>query len=125
MPVIISKSFRFEAAHYLPQMPEGHKCRRMHGHSFKVTVRLRGDIDPVSGILMDFGEIKQVVKPYIDRLDHWCLNEIGAREGIALLENPTSENLACWLFRELKPRLPALYSIVVDETCTSRCEYME
>lgn len=125
MPVLITKKFRFEAAHFLPKMPEGHKCRRLHGHSFEIEVNVAGEIDPDTGILIDFGEIKKRVKPYIEMLDHWCLNEVGEREGIALLKNPTSENLAKWFFETLKPSLPHLYSIVVHETCTSRCEFRE
>lgn len=123
MPVLITKKFRFESAHFLPTMPEGHKCRRLHGHSFHMEVNLLGEIDPQTGLLMDFGEIKQVVKPYVDMLDHWCINEVGEREGIALLQNPSSENLAKWFFETLNPLLPNLYSIVIHETCTTRCEY--
>ncbi|MDW3648689.1 MAG: 6-carboxytetrahydropterin synthase QueD [Bacteroidia bacterium] len=125
MPVVISKKFRFEAAHYLPKMPEGHKCRRLHGHSFVVVVNVAGEIDPDTGILIDFGDIKKLVKPYIEMLDHWCLNEVGEREGIDLLKNPTSENLAKWLYFTLKPKLAGLYSIIVHETCTAKCEFRE
>ena len=123
MPVKISKSFRFESAHWLPGMPEGHKCRRMHGHSFKVTVQVVGETDPVTGILIDFGDIKTVVKPYIDMLDHWCLNDVGERLNDDLLRNPTSENLSQWFFEQLAPLIPGLYSVLVHETCTSSCEY--
>jgi len=123
MPVLITKQFRFEAAHWLPGMPEGHKCRRMHGHSFVFDVNVLGEVDPQTGILMDFGDIKQVVKPYVDMLDHWCINEVGDREQEPLLQNPTSENLAQWLYRELQPQLLGLFSIIVYETCTTRCEY--
>ncbi len=123
MPVIITKIFQFEAAHYLPNMPEGHKCRRMHGHSFKIEVKLSGEADPFTGILIDFGEIKAIVKPLIEQLDHYVLNEIGAAIHEPLLENPTSENLAKWFYTMLNNKLPGLYSIVVHETCTSYCEY--
>ena len=123
MPVVISKTFRFEAAHWLPGMPEGHKCRRLHGHSFVVDVHVIGETDPETGILMDFGDIKKAVAPFIDKLDHWCLNEIGERENDPLLINPTSENLAQWFFEQLEALIPGLYSIVVHETCTSQCEY--
>jgi 6-pyruvoyltetrahydropterin/6-carboxytetrahydropterin synthase len=125
MPVLITKKFRFESAHYLPMMPEGHKCRRMHGHSFRMEVNLLGDIDPESGILMDFGDLKAVVNPYVKMLDHWCINEVGEKKGDPLLQNPSSENLAKWFFQTLKPILPQLYSIIIHETCTSRCEYRE
>lgn len=123
MPVIISKTFRFEAAHWLPGVPEGHKCRRLHGHSFVVDVRVYGEADPITGMVMDFGDIKKAVKPYIDKLDHWCLNEVGERDQDPLLMNPTSENLAKWFFQELNDSIPGLYSIIVHETCTSQCEY--
>ena len=123
MPVLITKKFRFEAAHYLPKMPEGHKCRRLHGHSFEIEVNVQGEIDPETGILIDFGDIKKVVKPYVEMLDHWCLNEVGERENIELLKNPTSENLAKWLFLSLESELVGLYSIIVHETCTSKCEF--
>ncbi|MCB1155962.1 MAG: 6-carboxytetrahydropterin synthase QueD [Leptospiraceae bacterium] len=111
--------FRFDAAHLLPKVPDGHKCKRLHGHTFKFKVHLKGSIDPDSGWLMDFGDIKEVVKPLIDNyLDHYYLNEI---EG---LENPTSENLAVWIWNKLKPSLPLLYRITVYETCNSACIYM-
>ena len=125
MPVLISKKFRFESAHYLPKMPDGHKCKRLHGHSFRIEVHVLGETDPQTGILIDYGDIKQIVSPLVKRLDHRCLNDVGEEEGIELLENPTSENIAQWFFDELKPELEGLYSIVVHETCTSRCEYRE
>jgi len=123
MPTLITKKFTFEAAHWLPGMPEGHKCRRMHGHSFLFEVNLLGEVDAQTGVLVDFGDIKAVVKPYVDRLDHWCLNEVGERDNEPLLQNPTSENLAKWLYHELEGQLSGLYSIVFHETCTTRCEY--
>lgn len=125
MPFLITKKFDFEAAHFIPAFPEGHKCRRMHGHSFKVEIKVSGEIDPKLGILMDFAEIKAVVKPYIDFLDHQCLNDLGEEENIELLKNPTSENICIWLFHELSPKLPMLKSVVIHETCTSACEYYE
>ena len=113
----IFKEFGFEAAHRLPNVPEGHKCARLHGHSFRVEVHVRGDVDPRLGWVMDFAEVKAAVKPVIDRLDHYYLNEI---EG---LENPTSEVIAKWIWDQVKPVLPLLVSLVVHETCTSSCEY--
>src|SRR5687768_3573617 len=113
----IYKEFGFEAAHRLPNVPEGHKCARLHGHSFRVEVHVRGDVDPELGWVMDFAEIKAACRPLIDRLDHRYLNEI---EG---LENPTSEVLARWIWPRLKPDLPALSRIAVRETCTSGCSY--
>ena len=111
------KTFDFEAAHWLPTFPEGHKCRRLHGHSFRVDVVVEGDADPDEGYLIDYGDIKRVIEPLRERLDHYCLNDI---EG---LENPTSEMIAVWLWERLKPELPMLSEVVVHETCTSRCHY--
>jgi 6-pyruvoyltetrahydropterin/6-carboxytetrahydropterin synthase len=117
MIVSLTKTFRFEAAHDLPTFPPDHKCRRLHGHSFRFDVVVEGEVDPAKGYLIDYGEIKKVADPLVKRLDHYYLNEI---EG---LENPTSEVLAKWLFDRLKPGLPLLAAIVVHETCTSECEY--
>ena len=112
------KEFSFDAAHLLPNVPEGHKCRRLHGHTFYFKIHLKGKIDPHTGWLMDFGEIKKIVKPIIEnQLDHYYLNDV---EG---LENPTSENIAIWLWRKFKPELPMLYKVTVRETCTSECVY--
>ncbi|MCB1189397.1 MAG: 6-carboxytetrahydropterin synthase QueD [Leptospiraceae bacterium] len=114
----ISREFRFEAAHLLPNVPDGHKCKRLHGHSFLFTIYVKGEIDPKLGWLMDYGDIKKVVKPVVDDyLDHRYLNEI---EG---LENPTSENLAIWIWKKLKPELPLLNKVVVKETCNTACIY--
>lgn len=113
----IFKIFGFEAAHFLPHVPAGHKCRRMHGHSFRVEVYVAGAVDPETGWVMDFADLKACFEPLEDRLDHRLLNEI---EG---LENPTSENLARWIWRELKPGLPGLSQLIVRETCTAGCIY--
>lgn len=113
----IYKEFTFEAAHLLPHVPAGHKCGRLHGHSFRVEVHVRGPLDPMLGWVVDFADIKTAVKPVLVRLDHYYLNDIPG------LENPTSEILARWLWHELQPRLPLLSRIVVKETCTSGCIY--
>ena len=84
-----------------------------------------GEINPQTGYLIDFGEIKQIVKPYVDMLDHWCINEVGERDNIELLKNPTSENIAKWYFETLKPKINGLHSILIHETCTTKCEYKE
>ncbi len=117
MRVKLTKQFHFEAAHDLPTFPEGHKCRRLHGHSFRFDVVVEGEVDPAQGYLIDYGDIKAACAPLIQRLDHYYLNEI---EG---LENPTSEMLARWIYDRLKPALPLLARIIVHETCTSACEY--
>ena len=113
----LARAFTFEAAHDLPSFPQGHKCRRLHGHSFRVEVVVEGEMPPDRHHLIDYGDIRAVVDPVIDGLDHRYLNEVPG------LENPTSERLAAWLWDRLAPALPLLSEIVVCETCTSRCEY--
>ena len=113
----IYKAFTIEAAHRLPNLPESHKCYRLHGHSFRIEVHVTGEVDQNTGWIMDFADISAAFKPLFERLDHHYLNEI---EG---LENPTSENLARWIWRQLKPALPLLSSVVVQETCTAGCIY--
>ncbi|MBI4508023.1 MAG: 6-carboxytetrahydropterin synthase QueD [Deltaproteobacteria bacterium] len=117
MRVELCRDYRFEAAHRLPRLPDGHKCKRLHGHSFRFEVTLAGEVDDATGFLMDFGDVDRVVAPVVQRLDHFYLNEIQG------LENPTSEILSRWLWRELKPSLPLLSAITVSETCDSRCIY--
>ena len=111
------KDFSFEAAHRLPNVPEDHKCARLHGHSFLVRVSVDGPVGEQTGWVMDFADLKAAFRPLHDRLDHRYLNEIAG------LENPTSEVLAHWIWRELRPTLPGLAEIEVRETCTSGCIY--
>lgn len=113
----IFKEFTVEAAHRLPNVPQGHKCGRLHGHSFHISVHVRGPVDPQMGWVIDFADIKQAFEPIEEKIDHNFLNDV---EG---LENPTSENLARWLWVSLLPALPGLSKIVVKETCTSGCVY--
>src|ERR1041384_1878147 len=96
----IFKEFTIEAAHRLPNVPEGHKCSRLHGHSFKIEVYVAGKVGEDSGWIMDFADIKQAFQPLFDQLDHHYMNEV---EG---LENPTSENLARWIWEKLIGDLP-------------------
>ena len=117
MKIELRKTFQFEAAHLLPHLAPTHKCRRLHGHSFVVEVVVAGETDPKMGWLIDYAEISEAFKPLYDQLDHYYLNEIAG------LENPTSENLAAWIWDRLKPRLPLLTEISVAETCMSRCVY--
>jgi 6-pyruvoyltetrahydropterin/6-carboxytetrahydropterin synthase len=117
MFVRLSKTFSFEAAHDLPTFPEGHKCHRLHGHSFHFEAIVEGDVDPAKGYLIDYGDITAATEPIVKQLDHYYLNKI---EG---LSNPTSEVLAAWIYDRLKRRLPQLSAIIVRETCTSSCEY--
>ncbi|HET7930541.1 MAG TPA: 6-carboxytetrahydropterin synthase QueD [Rhodanobacteraceae bacterium] len=113
----IFKTFTLEAAHRLPNVPAGHKCARLHGHSFRVEIHVRGEADPHTGWVMDFADIKAAFAPLFEQLDHHYLNDVAG------LDNPTSENLARWIFEQLQPSLPALHKIVVHETCTSGAAY--
>ena len=113
----IFREFTFEAAHRLPKVPEGHKCGRLHGHSYRVQLAVSGEVDPVLGWVMDFGDIKEAWRPLEAVLDHYLLNEIPG------LENPTSENLAAWIWERLYSLLPGLSAVTVRETCTSGCTY--
>jgi 6-pyruvoyltetrahydropterin/6-carboxytetrahydropterin synthase len=112
----IFREFTFEAAHRLPKVPPGHKCSRLHGHSFRVELHVTGEVDPHTGWIMDFGDIKTAFKPWYDQLDHHYLNDVPG------LENPTSENLSRWVWDRLADTLP-LSAVVVRETCTSGCVY--
>jgi 6-pyruvoyltetrahydropterin/6-carboxytetrahydropterin synthase len=113
----VFKRFQIEAAHFLPRVPEDHKCRRLHGHSFGIEIHVAGPVGAESGWVMDFADLGRAFRPLFEQLDHHCLNEI---EG---LDNPTSENLAIWIWDRLAPRLPQLAQVVVHETCTSGCSY--
>jgi 6-pyruvoyltetrahydropterin/6-carboxytetrahydropterin synthase len=118
MRVELSKDFQFDAAHRLPMVPPGHKCARLHGHTYRIEVSVTGEVDEQTGWVLDFGEIVAVVEPLLQReLDHRTLNEVPG------LENPTSELLSVWLWRRLKPALPGLAAITIHETCASRCTY--
>jgi 6-pyruvoyltetrahydropterin/6-carboxytetrahydropterin synthase len=115
--VELHRDVTFEAAHRLPNVPDGHKCARLHGHSFRIRIVVRGPVDPHTGWLMDFSEIKAAWAPLDAQLDHYYLNDIAG------LENPTSEVLAKWIWDRLVVSLPALSAIQVHETCTSGCVY--
>jgi 6-pyruvoyltetrahydropterin/6-carboxytetrahydropterin synthase len=113
----LRKTFQFEAAHRLPEVPRTHKCRRLHGHSFQVEIVVTGACDPRRGWVMDYADLTTVFRPLWTRLDHHYLNAVPG------LKNPTSENIAAWIWKRLKPRLPLLTEVVVAETCTARCVY--
>jgi 6-pyruvoyltetrahydropterin/6-carboxytetrahydropterin synthase len=113
----VFKEFRFESAHRLPNVGADHKCARLHGHSFVTEIHISGEVGLETGWVLDFADIKTAFAPIYDRLDHNYLNDIDG------LENPTSENLARWIWDNLKPRLPLLCRVVVRETCTSGCIY--
>lgn len=116
----IFKEFTFEAAHRLPNVPDGHKCSRLHGHSFRAELHVTGPVDPVKGWVADFADLKGAFAPLLEQLDHHYLNDIDG------LDNPTSENLARWIWCRLSLRLAAplrLTEVIVRETCTAGCSY--
>jgi len=113
----IYKQFTFEAAHRLPNLPQDHKCSRLHGHSYAVTIAIEGPIDVQTGWVQDFGDLKAAFAPISERLDHYYLNDVPG------LENPTSEVLAVWIWAVVVDALPGLSRVEVRETCTSGCVY--
>ena len=117
MNMELRKTFQFEAAHLLPNLPLTHKCRRLHGHSFQAEIVVAGECDPKLGWLIDYAELSEAFHPLWEQLDHRYLNDLPG------LENPTSENIALWIWERLKPKLPQLTEVVVAETCTARCIY--
>lgn len=112
----ICRSYTFESAHRLPHVPEGHKCGRLHGHSYRLELVLVGPLD-AGGMVLDFAAVDAVAAPLVERLDHHYLNEV---EG---LENPTSENLCRWVWERLRARLPQLAAVRVSETGRSWAEW--
>jgi 6-pyruvoyltetrahydropterin/6-carboxytetrahydropterin synthase len=113
----IFREFTFEAAHRLPRVPDGHKCGRLHGHSYRVAVSVQGPVDGDTGWVIDFADVKAAFAPLDEQLDHRYLNDVDG------LDNPTSENLARWIWEHLKQRLPELTQVIVRETCTTGCVY--
>jgi 6-pyruvoyltetrahydropterin/6-carboxytetrahydropterin synthase len=113
----IFKVFKFDAAHRLPHVGPGHKCSQIHGHSFVVEIHLQGLVDPHSGWVMDFADIEKAFNPLHDQLDHKYLNDIDG------LNNPTSENIAKWIWKHLHPALPQLNKVIVRESPESGCIY--
>lgn len=106
---------RFEAAHFLPRVPDAHRCRRVHGHSYLVTVVVEGPVDPDSGWVVDYADLQAAVEPVVGALDHRLLNDVDG------LDNPTSEAIAAWIWARVKPRLPLLVELRVHETHDTRC----
>jgi 6-pyruvoyltetrahydropterin/6-carboxytetrahydropterin synthase len=117
MQAELIKTFLFEAAHAVTTAPEGHKCRRLHGHGYRVDVHVSGPTDPARGWVMDFGELKRAVQPVLETLDHRYLNDVPG------LEQPTSERIARYIWDRLKPALPGLSAVTVWESDTARCVY--
>ncbi len=114
----IYKKFTIESAHWLPNVPDGHKCGRLHGHSINIIISVTDKIDKETGWVVDFADLKAVFKPLYNLLDHNCLNHIDG------LDNPTSENLCKWIWEKLIPKLPNLSKVEVCETCNSGCIYL-
>jgi 6-pyruvoyltetrahydropterin/6-carboxytetrahydropterin synthase len=115
--VEIFREFTFEAAHRLPYVPPGHKCGRLHGHSYRVALHVEGPVGEQTGWVRDFAELSDAIEPLLAQLDHYYLNDV---EG---LDNPTSEVLARWIWARIRPAVPDLSQVVVHETCTSGCAY--
>jgi len=113
----IYKDFSFDSAHFLPNVPDGHKCKNMHGHTYKLRVFVKGAPDPHFGWIMDFKELKDIINPLIDQLDHKLLNDISG------LENSTAENITIWIWNKIKPLLPLLSKIELYETPTTGVIY--
>jgi 6-pyruvoyltetrahydropterin/6-carboxytetrahydropterin synthase len=113
----IFKQFTFDSAHFLPNVPDGHKCKGIHGHTYKLTLFLDGPLEANLGWVADFGEVKAAANTVIALIDHKLLNEIKG------LENPTCELLAIWLWRQMKPAIPMLKLIELYETPTSGTIY--
>jgi len=114
VPTTIAKKFSFEAAHWLPNVPDGHKCKNLHGHSYTAELKIQGEVDE-NGFIVDFSEVSRVAKPLFKKLDHSLLNDH--------LPNPTSELLARYIFDQLKPLLLGLFAVSVSETPNTKAEY--
>lgn len=110
----IVHDFTFEAAHFLPAVPEGHRCRRLHGHTYKVSLHVEGPLDPQQAWVMDFQVLSDAFAPVLARLDHHLLNEVPG------LENPTAEAIGAFILAHLSEALPGLCQVVVHENPVSR-----
>lgn len=117
MRVRLSKDFIVEAAQSLPKVPAGHKCSRLHGHTFTIEICVEGEVNPETGWLYDHAEISRAMKPIVEQLDHAYLNDIPG------LENPTIELMCAWIWNKLTPALPELSEITIHETPAARCSY--
>lgn len=113
----LKQQFRIESARFLPHLPSEHPCRRTHGHSFLITLKLVGSLDGKIGWVRDYNEIKQVMAPLLSELDHRILNEVKG------LENPTSENLCVWIYEKARASLPELSQVSISETPDTECSY--
>jgi 6-pyruvoyltetrahydropterin/6-carboxytetrahydropterin synthase len=121
MSYTLTKKFKFEASHYLPH--HDGKCARLHGHSWNGELIVRGEKVQTEGakqgMVIDYGDIKKVLNPLIEeKLDHYHLND-----SLPSIESPTSENIAKFIYEYIKPNLPELIAVRIEETCTSSCTY--
>ncbi|NML21091.1 6-carboxytetrahydropterin synthase QueD [Pseudoflavitalea sp. G-6-1-2] len=115
--MLIYKEFTFDSAHFLPNVPDGHKCKEMHGHTYRLRVWIEGQPDPHLGWVMDFAVLKKIIKPVVTALDHKCLNNIPG------LQNPTCELIAVWIWDQLKPQIAQMIKLELHETPTSGVVY--
>lgn len=115
--MLLYKEFTFDSAHFLPNVPDGHKCKNIHGHTYRLRVWLKGKPDPQFGWIIDFAELKKIIKPVVAQLDHKLMNDLPG------LQNPTCELIAVWIWDQLKPSLPAMHRIELHETPTSGVIY--
>lgn len=113
----IFKTFTFDSAHFLPNVPEGHKCKEIHGHTYRMIVYIEGPLDEHIGWVADFADIKKAIEPIVKTVDHKLLNELPG------LENPTCEKIAVWLWDRIKEKIPSLAKIELHETPTSGVIY--
>jgi 6-pyruvoyltetrahydropterin/6-carboxytetrahydropterin synthase len=96
----VRREFNYDSAHRLPNVPAGHKCGRLHGHTYRLIVQITGHVDPRTGWVMDFADLDSEVDLILADLDHHYLNDVPG------LENPTVENQLSWLWTELSKTLP-------------------
>lgn len=115
--MIVFKQFSFDSAHFLPNVPDGRRCKEIHGHTYRMVVHLEGELDNKLGWVMDFSEMKKVIAPIVDSIDHKLLNNTPG------LENPTCEIITLWLWNKIKPAIPLLKRIELHETPTSGAVY--
>ena len=113
----LKQQFRIESARFLPNLPKSHPCSKIHGHSFKIILKLVGPLDPKIGWVLDYQKISETMAPLLLRLDHQILNEV---EG---LENPTSELLAKWIYDQTLRIIPILKTVTIMETESTECTY--
>ncbi len=117
MQWLLKQHFQIESARFLPHLPPSHPCSRLHGHSFKIVLTLRGGLDPHIGWVIDYNDIQRLMQPLLSQIDHQELNKVPG------LENPTSELIAKWIYDQLLPQLPQLVQVSVMETSLTECHY--